>query len=62
MGLHGTGICGFIMTSTGFGRENRVKIIKRCVDKMLVILPFEKHIYQQWDYPVEYVGHPPSLK
>lgn len=39
-------------------KENRVKIIKRCVDKMLVILPFEKAFYQQWDYPVDYVGHP----
>lgn len=39
-------------------KENRVKIIKRCVDKMLVILPFEKDFYKKWNYPVEYVGHP----
>lgn len=39
-------------------KENRVKQIKRSVDKMLVILPFEKEFYQKWEYPVEYVGHP----
>lgn len=39
-------------------KENRVKAIKRDVDKMLVILPFEKEFYKQWDYNVEYVGHP----
>ena len=39
-------------------KENRVKIIKACVDKMLVILPFEKDFYKRWDYEVEYVGHP----
>lgn len=39
-------------------KENRVKAIKRDVDKMLVILPFEKAFYKKWDYEVEYVGHP----
>ncbi len=39
-------------------KENRVKLIKGCVDKMLVILPFEKEFYKKWDYEVEYVGHP----
>lgn len=39
-------------------KEGRVKKIKKYVDKMLVILPFEKAFYAKWDYPVEYVGHP----
>lgn len=39
-------------------KENRVKTIKECVDKMLVILPFEKDFYKKWNYEVEYVGHP----
>jgi lipid-A-disaccharide synthase len=39
-------------------KENRVKLIKKCIDKMLVILPFEKEFYKKWDYDVEYVGHP----
>ena len=39
-------------------KENRVISIKKYVDKMLVILPFEKDFYQTWDYKVEYIGHP----
>lgn len=39
-------------------KESRVKGIKQNVDKMLVILPFEKEFYKRWNYDVEYVGHP----
>jgi lipid-A-disaccharide synthase len=39
-------------------KENRVHTIKKSVDKMLVILPFEKDFYSKWEYKVEYVGHP----
>lgn len=39
-------------------KEGRVKKIKRDVDKMLVILPFEEEFYRKWDYEVTYVGHP----
>jgi len=39
-------------------KENRVRQIKEYVDKMLVILPFEKEFYRRWNFEVEYVGHP----
>ena len=39
-------------------KKSRVLKIKRNVDKMLVILPFEKKFYRQFDYEVEFVGHP----
>lgn len=40
-------------------KENRVKKMKQCIDKMLCILPFEKEYYQsKWNWNVEYVGHP----
>jgi lipid-A-disaccharide synthase len=39
-------------------KENRIHDIKKNVDKMLVILPFEKEFYKKWNYEVEYVGHP----
>jgi lipid-A-disaccharide synthase len=39
-------------------KESRVKTLKRSVDKMLCILPFEKEFYRKWNYEVEYVGHP----
>ena len=33
--------------------------MKECIDKMLVILPFEKEYYKnKWNWDVEYVGHP----
>lgn len=40
-------------------KENRVKMMKQAIDKMLVILPFEKAYYKnKWNWEVEYVGHP----
>ncbi len=39
-------------------KEKRVHTIKKTIDKMLVILPFEKAYYQKFDYTVNYVGHP----
>ncbi|HEV2830715.1 MAG TPA: lipid-A-disaccharide synthase, partial [Hanamia sp.] len=39
-------------------KEGRVKAIRKNVDKMMVILPFEKQFYKKWNLEVEYVGHP----
>jgi lipid-A-disaccharide synthase len=39
-------------------KSSRVWKIKRVVNKMFVILPFEKDFYKKYDYNVEYVGHP----
>jgi len=39
-------------------KESRVKNIRADIEKMLVILPFEKEFYHKWNYEVEYVGHP----
>lgn len=40
-------------------KENRIKDIKRDIDHMYVILPFEKQFYEEkHQYPVEFVGHP----
>ncbi|MEG2947248.1 MAG: lipid-A-disaccharide synthase, partial [Bacteroidales bacterium] len=39
-------------------KEYRIKDIKRYVDKMLCILPFETDFYARHQYPVEYVGNP----
>ena len=39
-------------------KESRIHKIKRVVDKMFVILPFEKEFYQGFNYPVDFVGHP----
>ncbi len=40
-------------------KENRIKSIKRDIDKMYVILPFEKDFYEKkHNFPVQFVGHP----
>jgi lipid-A-disaccharide synthase len=39
-------------------KKGRIHTIKRVVDKMLVILPFEKEFYKQFNVEVEFVGHP----
>lgn len=40
-------------------KENRIKAIRRDVDEMFVILPFEKDFYEKkHQFPVHFVGHP----
>jgi lipid-A-disaccharide synthase len=39
-------------------RSSRVRKIRKYVDKMFVILPFEKEFYYNHGYEVEFVGHP----
>lgn len=40
-------------------KENRIKAIKRDVDELYVILPFEKDFYEKkHNFPVHFVGHP----
>jgi len=39
-------------------KQSRVHKIKRFVDEMFVILPFEKDFYKKFDFNVNFVGHP----
>jgi lipid-A-disaccharide synthase len=39
-------------------RAGRIETIKRYVDRMLVIFPFETEIYEKAGVPAEFVGHP----
>lgn len=39
-------------------KQNRVYKIKKVVDKMLVILPFEEAFYDRFDVEATFVGHP----
>jgi lipid-A-disaccharide synthase len=39
-------------------KKTRVYKIKKFVDRMFVILPFEKEFYAQYGYEVDFVGHP----
>ncbi|MFC2101327.1 lipid-A-disaccharide synthase, partial [Bacteroidota bacterium] len=39
-------------------KQSRIKKIRRYVNKMFVILPFEKEFYAKYNYHVDFVGHP----
>jgi len=39
-------------------RKGRLKTIKKTVDKMMLIFPFEEKIYEDYRIPAGYVGHP----
>jgi lipid-A-disaccharide synthase len=39
-------------------RSGRIRKIRECVDKMLVILPFEEEYYRKRGVEAEFVGHP----
>lgn len=48
----------YISPQVWASRAGRVEAIKRDVDRMFVILPFEKDFYKKYNYEVEFVGHP----
>ncbi len=48
----------YISPQVWASRSSRVKAIKQYVDRMFVILPFEKAFYKKFDYEVDFVGHP----
>lgn len=39
-------------------RRSRMQVMKRVVDRVLVIFPFEEQIYRDAGVPVQFVGHP----
>lgn len=39
-------------------RQGRIKIIKKFVDRVICILPFEKKFYDEFSIKASYVGHP----
>ncbi|MET1258965.1 lipid-A-disaccharide synthase [Flagellimonas sp. DF-77] len=48
----------YISPQVWASRAGRVEKIKRDIDAMYVILPFEKAFYQKFGYQVQFVGHP----
>ncbi|KGL58856.1 lipid-A-disaccharide synthase [Polaribacter sp. Hel1_85] len=48
----------YISPQVWASRASRVKDIKRDIDKMFVILPFEKDFYKKHGCEVNFVGHP----
>ncbi|MDD4602849.1 MAG: lipid-A-disaccharide synthase [Bacteroidales bacterium] len=55
---HGIRVFYYISPQLWAWRSSRVKTIKKYVDRMFVILPFEKEFYAKYKYPVDFIGHP----
>lgn len=54
----GIKVCYYISPKVWAWNQKRVHIIKRVIDKMFVILPFEVDFYKKYNYQVTYVGNP----
>lgn len=50
--------CYYISPKVWAWNQKRVYKIKKIVDHMFCILPFEVDFYKQYHYPVDYVGNP----
>jgi lipid-A-disaccharide synthase len=55
---HGIPVGYFIGPQVWAWRSGRVRIVRRRVERMVVIFPFEEKIYRDAGVPVDFVGHP----
>lgn len=55
---HNIKVIYYISPQVWAWKQNRVHTIKKVVDEMYVILPFEKEFYKKFDFDVHYIGHP----
>ncbi len=55
---NGIMVCYYISPKVWAWNQKRVLKIKRIVDHLFCILPFEVDFYKKWDMKVDYVGNP----
>ena len=54
----GLPVCYYVSPQVWAWMPRRIKRVAQLVDRMLVILPFEKRLYDELDVDCRYVGHP----
>jgi len=55
---HGIPVVHYVSPSVWAWRQNRIHTIKKSIDLMLTLLPFEAKFYEQNQVPVCFTGHP----
>lgn len=55
---HGIKVMYYISPQIWAWRSSRMRVIKKCVDMMATVFPFEEKFYRNAGVPVKYVGHP----
>jgi lipid-A-disaccharide synthase len=58
--VHGTGpkVAFYICPQVWAWKQSRIKTMAQCLDRLMVIFPFEVALFDGYDLPVDYVGHP----
>lgn len=51
-------VCYYIAPQIWAWKESRIKKIKKNIDRLFVILPFEKIFYKKYNYEAYFYGHP----
>lgn len=57
-GRRGMKVFYYIAPTLWAWNEGRIKIIRKYVNRLFVILPFEKEYYKKFNYEVDFVGYP----
>lgn len=55
---HGIKVFYYISPKLWAWNQGRVHKVKKLVDRMFVIMPFEQEFYQRFDYRVDFIGNP----
>ena len=54
----GVPVIYFVSPQLWAWKKKRIRLVRKYVDKMLVIFPFEEPFYREQGVPAEFVGHP----
>ncbi|MEQ9306630.1 MAG: lipid-A-disaccharide synthase [Marinoscillum sp.] len=54
----GIKVCYYISPKIWAWNKSRIRLIRKSVDRMLVVFPFEEKFYQDLGFDVDYIGNP----